>query len=97
MITRIVTALVVLALFLPSLLWLPALGWSAVCAVLIAWAGWEWARLAGMGTIPAAIYAVVVAALGVAAQAAPAAEFAFYGLAALFWIVAAPCLLKAGP
>ena len=46
LITRVITAVLLLCALLPALFWLPPLLWRvAVCAVLIV-AAWEWARMA---------------------------------------------------
>ncbi len=50
---RIITAILLAAGFLGGLFFLPA-GWFAgLMAVVLALAGWEWARLAGWSTLPA--------------------------------------------
>lgn len=46
LITRVITAVLLLCALLPALFWLPPLWWRvAVCAVLVV-AAWEWARMA---------------------------------------------------
>ena len=60
---RILTALVLLALFIPAALWLPPTGWAALISVIIGLAAWEWAGLAGYGKRGRIRYGVYVAAL----------------------------------
>jgi phosphatidate cytidylyltransferase len=45
--TRILTVLVLLAVFLPALFWLPTLYWAGLVALLAAVIAWEWGALAG--------------------------------------------------
>ena len=60
---RILTALVLLALLIPAVLWLPPTGWAALISVIIGLAAWEWAGLAGYGKMGRIGYGVFVAGL----------------------------------
>ncbi|HRE15602.1 MAG TPA: phosphatidate cytidylyltransferase, partial [Rhodocyclaceae bacterium] len=42
--TRILTAIVILAVFVPGLFFLPQFAWAVLMAVLASVAGWEWGR-----------------------------------------------------
>ena len=46
LITRIITAVLLLCAVLPALFWLPPLLWRAAVAAVITVAAWEWARMA---------------------------------------------------
>lgn len=47
--TRIITALVLLAIFIPAIVWLPASGWAVFCTLIAALAAWEWGALLRFG------------------------------------------------
>jgi phosphatidate cytidylyltransferase len=97
---RIVTAVVLLALLVPALLADDPLPFAALTLLLIAAAGWEWARLNGVGGALALASGVAVAAACGAAAAlgwiewAPTALWLF---GALLWIVGGAVALRAGP
>lgn len=94
--TRLLTAAVLLAAFIAALFWLER-GWFAVLvAIVVAIAGNEWAKLVKAERIVAPVYAVGCA--GVCYSLTQNAELAPWicGLAGVFWIVAAPCLLVRG-
>ncbi|MBL8385634.1 MAG: phosphatidate cytidylyltransferase [Burkholderiales bacterium] len=88
--TRFITALVLLALVVPALLWLPVDGFAMFVLVFVAAAAWEWARLCGFGMPAALAYAGLTVAgalaLGMAARgdAAPVSLAAF-SVAAIGW------------
>jgi phosphatidate cytidylyltransferase len=46
--TRVFTAALLLAVFLPALFWLPQLHWAFLMALVAAVAAWEWGGLAGL-------------------------------------------------
>lgn len=45
--TRVITALALMALLLPSIFWLPQAYWALLIAAFIGVAGWEWGALLG--------------------------------------------------
>ena len=61
---RVVTALILLALVVPALAFLPAIGWALFVLLFVTAAAWEWGRLCGFAHAPALTYAAVTAALG---------------------------------
>ncbi len=63
---RVVTALILLALVVPALAFLPATGWALFVLLFVAAAAWEWGRLCGFGQVPALIYAACTAAVAAA-------------------------------
>jgi phosphatidate cytidylyltransferase len=105
--TRVITALALMALLLPSLFWLPQSAWAMVIAAFIGVAAWEWGGLLGwrgaaritLGIATALLCAAIAlaapAAIG-AAGFAPAQPwvFALYGLAAVFWGLVIPLWLR---
>jgi phosphatidate cytidylyltransferase len=98
--TRVITALVLLALLLPSL-WLTS-PWPFVVLTLalISAAAWEWARLNGVTGAPALVCGAALAVVGLAVAAAsrPPAEHApVWLLAAFAWAVGGVWALRSGP
>ncbi|MBE7416285.1 MAG: phosphatidate cytidylyltransferase [Ideonella sp.] len=98
--TRVITALVLLALLLPTL-WI-ANHWPFVLLtlVLLSAAAWEWARLNGVPGAAALACAALLAAAGIALawSARPAAEHAaVWRMAAAAWVVGGAWALRGGP
>lgn len=105
--TRVITALALMALLLPSLFYLPQAGWALLIAAFIGIGGWEWGALLGwsangrlaLGIVTALLCAALSlldpAAVG-ATVFAPAQAWVFvtYGLSALFWGIAIPFWLR---
>lgn len=105
--TRVITALALMALLLPSLFLLPQAAWALLVAVFIGIAGWEWGALLGwsgnrrlaLGVVTALVCAALSgldpAAVGAGAFV-PAQPWVFvvYGMAAVFWGVAIPLWLR---
>ncbi len=103
---RVVTALLLLAILLPSLFLLPQSGWAAFAAVLAALGAWEWgglmrasprARVFG-GVALAALCLLWLACLpetlGIAGRIVPHAALVVYALALCFWLLAVPIWLR---
>ena len=104
------TALVLVALLLPSLFLLPPAYWALLAAVFIGVAGWEWGGLLGLGDLRrlflggaltafcAAVSLLAPAAMGVGgsgAEASSAWVVATYLVAAGFWGMLVPFWLSA--
>ncbi len=104
-----ITALVLVALLLPSLFLLPPAYWALLAAVFIGVAGWEWGGLLGLGDLRrlflggaltafcAAVSLLAPAAMGVGgsgAEASSAWVVATYLVAAGFWGVLVPFWLR---
>ena len=107
--TRVITALVLVSIFLAALFYLPPLGWAVFATLVAVLAAWEWGGLMGYGKSPrlfcaagVAVVASLLMALRPAAFALEAgfsetaASFAlwFYVPAALFWLLAVPLWLR---
>ncbi|MCL2020692.1 MAG: phosphatidate cytidylyltransferase [Betaproteobacteria bacterium] len=103
--TRILTAAVLLAIFIPSALFLPDLGWTILISVVVGVAAWEWAGLAGFGSRGRIAYVVllfyilfivstILSSLGVWEGWASLDVFVWLWmlslLACLFWFVVVP-------
>jgi phosphatidate cytidylyltransferase len=99
--SRILTAIALLAVFLPALLWASPPLWSALMALVVGVAAHEWARLSHFPARVATAYAVGLVALALfapwlAAEHWPAFQTATIWLGAGFWLVAAPLWLAFG-
>lgn len=106
--TRVVTALALMALLLPSLFFLPQAGWTFLVSVFIGLAAWEWGGLIGIGARGRVILGGVMVALcvlfslampgvvGIGDTFLPASGWVvgLYALAAGFWCLAMPLWLK---
>ncbi|MGB7501714.1 MAG: phosphatidate cytidylyltransferase, partial [Azonexus sp.] len=106
--TRVITALILLALVLPSLFFLPQAYWALLVALFIGVAVWEWGGLLGLGQsgrlalgvamagLCSAVSLTAPAAIGVGSGAGLAASWviAAYVVAAAFWCVVVPLWLR---
>ncbi len=100
--TRVITALVLLVLFLAALFWLSPFAWAVFAGVLVLPAAWEWGKLIKLRRLACGLYAVLVAAAcaslyDLAQGNAPIGQFkpqtAAYLVASLFWMVVVPLWL----
>ena len=97
---RIMTALVLLALLLPTLWWSSPWPFVLLTLLLISAAAWEWARLNGLPSPFALGCGGVLAAVGVwlmLTSRAAGESHAVWLLAALAWVVGGAFVLRAGP
>ena len=100
--TRILTALLLLAMVAPALLFLPPVGWALFVLVFVTAAAWEWGRLCDFSQGVALAYGALVAAAAIGvlifdagrsevfAVAMYAASFAAWVAIALHWLVRGP-------
>ena len=99
--TRIVTAVVLIAVTLAALFWLPPRGWGAVTLVVVGIAAHEWASLSGMTRLGAMVFVAVAIAIGAdllfgfvtEAGWPEALTLAACGAATIFWLAVAPAWL----
>jgi len=97
---RVITAVVLLAILLPALFAPVAWPFAVLTLVMIGAAGWEWARLNGVGGgVAIALGIVLAAACGAALAAGWAVDApqAAWWIATLVWVLAGTWALKAGP
>lgn len=97
---RIMTALVLLALLLPTLWWSSPWPFVVLTLLLISAAAWEWARLNGLSPTPAWLCGLALAAVGLslALSARGAGEsHTLWLVAAAAWLVGGAFVLRAGP
>ncbi len=100
--TRVITALVLLVLFLAALFWLPPRAWAVFAGLLVIPAAWEWGRLIKFGQLASGLYVVLVAAVcatlfasmqdGIAAPQLGVRGAAYIG-AGVFWVAVVPLWL----
>ncbi len=95
--TRVMTAAVLLAVFLSALFLLPRYGWIAFCAVLLGVAAWEWGALAALAAIGRTLYTALVTGLFLLLEVLEVswadglyAPVWIYYVAALIWLILVP-------
>jgi phosphatidate cytidylyltransferase len=95
MLSRVLTALLLLALLVPAALWAPAWLWAMLMAGVVGMAAYEWARLSRFPAFSAHVYAGLLALCAWALPHVTAAEWPVFRaalilLAAAFWLLVAP-------
>ena len=94
--TRVLTALVLIPLFLGALFGLPEKSWGIFCAVIMTIAASEWRQLSGMTERLALIFPCVTALVFLGLVYSPLSIYYLQGIFAagsVFWVVVAPCWL----
>ena len=103
---RVLTAVLMLLVLVPAMLWLPQAGWALFTAGIIAIGGWEWGGLAAFTEAQKKGYGAALLALMLALLLLfpglvhwPGADLrpfllAVYGAATLFWLVLVPLWLR---
>jgi phosphatidate cytidylyltransferase len=94
--TRVITAIVLLAVFLPVTLFAPVAAFGVLIGVVVVFAAWEWARLLKAGSTGSLVYAAIAAAV-VALSTRLDAPRPLFQAAGIFWIVAGPYVLLRKP
>lgn len=105
--TRVITALILAAALIAAIFLLPPYAWAGVTAGVAILAGWEFARLAGFGSVACILFGAGVLAgcvgFGFALPQSiviswPESErtglFAVFGSAAAFWLLLVPLWLR---
>jgi phosphatidate cytidylyltransferase len=95
LLTRILTAAVLLAGFAAALIFLDRTGFAIVVAVVVALGAHEWARLAGLARVQTLVFAFTCLLAYGLLQGGTLAMYAYW-LAALFWLTVVPWWLAAG-
>ena len=95
--TRVLTAAVLLVVFLAALFLLPKPGWIAFCAVLLGVAAWEWGALAALAGISRTLYTALVTGVFMLPEVLEVswadglyAPAWIYYAATLFWLILVP-------
>jgi phosphatidate cytidylyltransferase len=98
--TRVITAIVLLAVFLPVTLFAPVGAFGALIAFVLVFAAWEWARLLKVEGVGPVVYALI-AAVALVASTKLGTEVnpprALLRAAAVFWVLAGPYVLLRKP
>jgi phosphatidate cytidylyltransferase len=96
--TRVITAIVLLAVFLPVTLFAPLGAFGALIGFVLIFAAWEWARLLKLpGAVPYVYAALAGIVLVASIRGAGVRGDAMFRAAAVFWVVAAPFALSRKP
>jgi phosphatidate cytidylyltransferase len=95
LLTRILTAAILLAGFAAALIFLDRAGFAVLIAVVVALGAHEWGRLVGLARVQTLVYAFTCLLAYGLLQAGTFATYAYW-LAALFWLAAVPWWLAAG-
>lgn len=97
---RVLTAAVLLAVFLGTLLLLDRRLFALLVALVLVLAGAEWGRLAGLGARAALAYGIVIGLLGSATAWVPGPGSAWgdalMGAGAVFWLLLVPAWMRRG-
>jgi phosphatidate cytidylyltransferase len=96
---RVLTAAVLLVVFVPALFWAPAGVWAMLVSMVLLIAAHEWARLSHFPAPAAVLYAATLGGIALAAPYLPgvdqrALRYGLLIMAALFWILFAPLWLS---
>jgi phosphatidate cytidylyltransferase len=95
LLTRVLTAAVLLAGFAAAIYFLDRAGFAVLVAAVVALGANEWGRLAGLGRLAALLYALACLLLFGLLQGG-AWTFPVLCAAALFWVAVVPCWLAVG-
>ena len=95
---RVRTAAVLLAVFVPAVLWAPSWLWAFLMACVVGMAAFEWARLSHFPLVLARVYAGLLALCALALPHVlgddwPMAQAVLILAAVAFWLLAAPLWL----
>ena len=96
LLTRTLTAAVLIAVFLAALFWLDRAHFAIAVAVVTGIGGYEWARLLRLRPDLAAIYGAVCAGLCVSLGLSPSIVPWVCGAGAVFWVAMVPIFLARG-
>ncbi|MEQ1742101.1 MAG: phosphatidate cytidylyltransferase, partial [Candidatus Nitrotoga sp.] len=100
---RVITAVILLALFLSALFLLPTLGWAALVIIIVMQGSLEWAHLSKLTrrTVSVYVWLTLVMMLGIVwldthySGQLESSHLLIYGMSALLWLIVVPLWLKA--
>lgn len=93
---RLLTAVLLLAIFIPALFFAPASLWALLIALFSAAAAYEWARISAFPAFLPVFYGAGMGVMAIIVYLMPEqahAMLVLYALAALFWVLVAPLWL----
>lgn len=93
---RVLTAVVLFALFVPALFFAPAMLWALLIALVAGAAAYEWARISAFPGYLPVVYGVGMTVMAMLVYLMPAqsrAMLILYAMAACFWVFFAPLWL----
>lgn len=95
---RVLTALLLLAVFVPAMVWAPGWLWGLLIAAVVGLGAYEWARLGHFPPLFARVYAILLALAAVFLPHAldaqwPAFQSGLIVVAVAFWVLVAPLWL----
>ena len=98
---RVLTAMLLLAVFVPAALWAPAWLWAILMAGVVGAAAYEWARLSHFPPLSARVYAALLALAALALPYGlvadwPTFQIGLIVLAVVFWVLVVPLWLLGG-
>jgi len=98
--SRVLTAMLLLVIFVPAVLWAPAWLWATLMAGVIGVAAYEWAHLSHFPELSARTYAVLLALAALTMPHVLEADWPYFQtglilLAIVFWLLVAPLWLLA--
>lgn len=96
--TRVITAVILLAVLVPVTLFAPVAAFGAFMAFAVVFAAWEWARLLKVGGFGPVLYAAALGALLVGSAARYGLNIpGLYLASAIFWVFVGPFALIRKP
>ncbi|RKP54657.1 phosphatidate cytidylyltransferase [Pararobbsia silviterrae] len=96
--TRVITAVILLAVLVPVTLFAPIAAFGALIAFIVVFAAWEWARLLKVTGLGPVLYAGVTGAVLVATTSRFGLAIpGLYLAAAIFWVLVSPFALVRKP
>lgn len=97
LLTRVLTAIVLLLVLLPLLFLSSVTGWRIAVVLALMVAAWEWARLARLDRSTIWIYVLATAMAGAAVElVSPSIARSLLGVGFVFWLVAVPLMFATG-
>ncbi|SAL64765.1 phosphatidate cytidylyltransferase [Caballeronia peredens] len=95
--TRVITAIVLLAVLVPITLFAPVGAFGALIGVVVVFAAWEWGRLLKLNGAGPVAYALVAGIALIFSTWLGVASKPLYQMAGIFWVLAGPYVLLRKP
>lgn len=95
--TRVITAIVLLAVLVPVTLFAPIGVFGALIGFVVVFAAWEWGRLLKLNGAGPVAYALIAGLALIFSTFLGVAPKALFEMAAIFWVLAGPYALCASP